>query len=428
MATSSDQHGSGPGVQGTPPAPLWAVLAFVWMNSFSSGTTFNGIFFITDKAYGFGEGANLLLGLLMGVTYIVGALSAGPTLRAVARGGGLSPRAALAGIVVAAAALGMLPVAAWYLTPEASRAGAAWSIWVFVGLYSGLTGVLWPITESFLAGARTETQLRTATGRFNVAWSSALVVALWSMAPFIERSPLVSLGIGAAVHAASGLLLLALPSRPGAHPHGHATSPPESYKRLLAVHRVLLPVAYTVMYALSPVLPSILTQLKVDPSWKPQAASVWLAARVATFYTLNRWHGWHGRWLTATWGPALLLVGFALVLLSPMMPAAPVAAAIAGLGLFGVGAASIYTAALYYAMEAETSQVDAGGMHEAMIGVGYTLGPACGLVPFGLAASGAIPPGSASVGMLVLVGGTSGAGLLIAWRVRNRGGPDGLNR
>ena len=46
--------------------------------------------------------------------------------------------------------------------------------------------------------------------------------------------------------------------------------------------------------------------------------------------------------------------------------------------------ATIYTGAIYYAMAVGHSEVDAGGTHEALIGVGYTVGPACGLVAGGL--------------------------------------------
>jgi hypothetical protein len=62
--------------------------------------------------------------------------------------------------------------------------------------------------------------------------------------------------------------------------------------------------------------------------------------------------------------------------------------------------ATTYTGSLYYAMEVERSDVEAGSRHEALIGWGNTVGPACGLgavlcVPAG---------GSADVLMLGVVG------------------------
>jgi uncharacterized membrane protein YeaQ/YmgE (transglycosylase-associated protein family) len=48
---------------------------------------------------------------------------------------------------------------------------------------------------------------------------------------------------------------------------------------------------------------------------------------------------------------------------------------------------SLYVGAIYYAMEVSHSEVDAGGTHEALIGVGYAGGPLCGLLATGIAAS-----------------------------------------
>jgi hypothetical protein len=40
----------------------------------------------------------------------------------------------------------------------------------------------------------------------------------------------------------------------------------------------------------------------------------------------------------------------------------------------------VYTGAIYYAMEVHKSDVDAGGTHETLVGLGYSVGPACGLL------------------------------------------------
>ena len=81
---------------------------------------------------------------------------------------------------------------------------------------------------------------------------------------------------------------------------------------------------------------------------------------------------------------ALMLIGFALCMGSPMAPSVGVALLITGLAITGMGIAITYYGALYYAMSVGNSEVDAGGKHEAMIGVGYTLGPVCGLGGIGL--------------------------------------------
>ncbi len=51
-----------------------------------------------------------------------------------------------------------------------------------------------------------------------------------------------------------------------------------------------------------------------------------------------------------------------------------------GFGVFGAGIGIIYYAALYYAMSIGKGQVDASGKHESLIGMGYAIGPASGLI------------------------------------------------
>jgi hypothetical protein len=90
----------------------------------------------------------------------------------------------------------------------------------------------------------------------------------------------------------------------------------------------------------------------------------------------------------------------------------------AGLLLFGTGMAVIYTAAIYYALEVGKAEVDAGGKHEALIGIGYTVGPGVGL-----AASVGIDRGAVGAGLFepLVLGGVGliavGAVAGVAWRI-----------
>jgi hypothetical protein len=82
-----------------------------------------------------------------------------------------------------------------------------------------------------------------------------------------------------------------------------------------------------------------------------------------------------------------MILGFALAMLAPTLgtPNAEglnqvgVTLLVAGLSLAGIGIAVTYYGALYYAMAVGNADVDAGGKHEALIGVGYMVGPLCGL-------------------------------------------------
>ncbi len=415
-----------PGHGATGVASLSTVLIVTWINSMATGIPYNGIFYICKNVYGFTAVQSGLMGVLLGVTYIAGALGTGPLVRGlIASGRVKGARDVLAGLALLMAGLCVLPIAVFFSAPEAERASGAWSAWVFMGLYSALCGGFWPIVEAFLAGGRTAKQLRGATGKFNITWSSALIASMWAMVPFDAASQVIALGVTAFLHVLSLAWLLRLPRKPGEHSH-ETHRVPESYHVLLPVHRVLLPVVYLVMYALSPVLPALIQSLGVGARWEPAVGSAWLAARVATFGLLERWHGWHGKWITATVGMLTLVAGFVLAVTSPLIAQGPagVAVLVAGLLVFGVGAASIYCAALYYAMEVGAAEVEAGGMHEAMIGVGYTLGPIATLAPALMARasqSGAEPSKWVLIG---IVGGMTGVGVVLAAgaarRARNR--------
>jgi hypothetical protein len=362
--------------------PLPAALAFAGLNSFAAGTATMGVFFVTRQALHFGEAANYLLGLVIGVTYVAGAVAAGHAPRALARAAG-RVRAYLGLLTAALALLCLAPL----LLRE------RWVPFAFLGLYAPITGLFWPLVESYVSGGRRAAALRSAVGRFNVVWSAGTAFGLLVEALFLgegvgpERALRVFLLL-AGLHGASLLLLLFFPGTP-AHHANEAHAVPASYRGLLRIHRLLLALTYAVMYTLSPYLPRLVEALGVQATWQTPLAAIWMFARLATFAALERWHGWHGRFATALLGALALVLGFAGIVLGPLAPAPEALALfVLGLVLFGAGAAALYTAALYYALEVGATGVDAGGSHEALIGLGYTIGPACGLAVTGLAARG----------------------------------------
>ena len=354
--------------------PLWAVMLFTFLNSIGSGVSNAGIFFLAESKFGFGKEQLLGMGLLYGVTYIPAAMLVGPLLRRLPAGHRwASPRTMLGAVMLVMAASCALPA----VLPQ------GWTLWVFMAVYSVMAGMLWPVVESYVSGGRSAAGLRSAIGRFNVTWSSALVVALFGMAPFIRSYPLGVLGVLAGVHVVGALSLIAFAPRPGEHAHADHEPHPEVYTRLLAFVRVLLPTAFMFLAALAPYLPIARGKLGLAETFGPMLAATWMSARVATFFVLERWHGWHGRWTTPVAGVGCLLVGFAGSVLAPGLGGAGtlgVGFMLAGLATFGVGVGIIYCAALYYAMEVGGAEVDAGGTHEMLIGVGYTVGPLCGLI------------------------------------------------
>ncbi|MGP1310070.1 MAG: hypothetical protein ACTS27_07735, partial [Phycisphaerales bacterium] len=357
-----------------------------------------GVFFVAEAGFGFGPRRNLLLGLVMGVTYIAGALGVGPALRGLAaRVRWVSARLALGAMLLA---MGVCASSMALARESLLGASAAWVIWPAIAVYSAAMGALWPIVESYVTGGRREDQLRKVVGWFNVLWSSGVVLAAWMMAPMLKAtdSALVLMLVTGVCHVLTCGLLAFFGPYPAKEAHHGGEPHPEVYERLRAVFQILLPASYVLMYTLAPLVPSLLGKLGVPAERKTLVFSVFLGTRVVSFALFGWWQGWHGRWRTPVWTTGLMLVGFAAALLSPTLWGV-----VAGLVCFGMGLGGIYTCALYYAMEVGAGEVEAGGVHEALIGGGYTLGPLLGLG--GLAAAGAWEDGPSSEGATVLLAG-----------------------
>ncbi|MCC5821910.1 MAG: hypothetical protein LAT64_01330 [Phycisphaerales bacterium] len=367
------------------PASLWLVLGLTFLGSIGTGAVTNGIFFITSAAMGYGRRENLWLGAVFGATYIAAALLAGPGLRTLARRvGWISTRGVTTVVLALMGVACLLPLAAREAAPGLIEP----AVWAMVLVYSPATGVLWPVVESYLSGGRSGKRLRWAIGRFNIVWSAALVGAYFGMAPLLEHRPFwILAGLGA-IHLAMCAVMFALPREPARHAEDHEPHPPV-YEALLALFRVLLFSSYLILSAVNPIQPIILERLEVRVAWWMPVASVWLAARVFVFVLFERWHGWHGRWWTPWAGLGAMVLGFAMTVGSPAFgPSAGLGVFAAGLACMGAGIAAIYCGALYYAMAVGSAGVDAGGKHEAVIGMGYTIGPVLGLVALGLAGTG----------------------------------------
>ncbi len=392
-----------------PRSPLFATTAATFVNNLGATTALIGVYFVAKRAYDFSPTALLLLGLLQGLTYIVASLAAGPLTRTLAGPGRiLSTRALLALLHIILAVVCTLPILIH--SPIA--------IWLVVGLYSPLTGILWPTLESFLSAGRTGDDLRRSSGLFNLSWASCQVVTFWSIAAFMKEpaTALWAIPIMGLSHIAAIPIISFFQREPAAHGESsHAHSPAEAarFKQLLVCHRLLLILSYVAFSALNPLLPFIMDdRLHIAAIWATPITSAWMISRVFSFWLMGAWGGWHGRFITLVWPPIFLLAGMAIALLAPSAWALAL-----GLALFGLGMGAIYASAFYYAMEVGAAGVDAGGRHEAFIGVGYALGPILGTAAGTLASSASNPhQARATITLLLTLACAAGvAGIIRRW-------------
>ena len=346
----------------------------------SGGAFWAGIFFVTAQHYRFSTAHNLMLAGTMGLTYAISARATGVLSRALQRY--LSPRAVLA------VALGVWGIAS--VAPLAARDSLP-VLWLAALVGAATSAMTWPLVESFLSAGRHGAGMRSALGWFNVVWTPATAVPLLLLPLFARQDILWTVAISAVTNAGALVALVLLPPHPPSHPREAAVASvgPE-YPWLLRSASWLLPLSYLMSSTLAPVLPHRLAALGGTLPDSVVAAT-WMVARFATLFFMWRVRFWHGRWGTLVAAGGALACGLALVLVAPTLPGV-----VAGLFLFGAGMGITYYAALYYSLAVGHAAVDAGGTFEALIGLGYCVGPLLGLT--GHAVGGA-HAGSATVAL-----------------------------
>jgi len=373
-------------------APLSALLGITFLGSVSGGAFWSGLFFVTAEHYRFSAVRNLVLASVMGAIYALAARASGGLARRSS-----APRAVLTRALALWSVAAILPVLAPSFEP---------ALWAAALLGSIASAVLWPVVESYVAGGRHGPEMRRAIGWFNVTWTPATAVSLVIM-PLVARVGLVwSVGLSAIVNAAALAIVATLPARPGAHEADAATAAvgPE-YPWLARSASWLLPLSYVISATLAPVLPHRLAAVGITGSSPSVVAALWMAARFATLFLMWRAGFWHGRWGTLAAAAAALAAGLAGVLL-----ATTPAVLVTGLLLYGAGMGLTYYAALYYSMTVGHAAVEAGGNFEALIGLGYLVGPMLGLL--GHAAKGPGGAGSVTVTLTWLVAALASPGVL----------------
>lgn len=372
---------SSPAIVAPKPAPFGFVLAVTFVLSIGTGSLTHGLHFIAS-ASGFGRTDLFILGFVFGICYIASALLTGPVVRTLetSRRTAISPRSLLISITLAAGLLACVP-------PLLEMLGrpSGWAIWLVASLYGCITGLMWPLVEWYLSGGRRGKALRSATGKFNITWTTAVVAAFLLLAPALEKYPIELLWGVAGLHLIAVVLMLPFPTRPPRHMTEHNAQheiDPLVSRKLLGVARTLLPISYMLGGVLGPYFPVAFTSLDIGLNWQPIVAAIWLSSRIPAMLVFERWHGWHGKGWPLALGAAMVAIGFLGCVLAPIIPDRPIALGVlvASLVLFGGGMGAVYTAAIYYAMEVGQGEVDSGAIHETLIGVGYALGPALGLL------------------------------------------------
>lgn len=342
---------------------LTRLLVFTFIAEFATVLVHRGVYFYTREALGFGENENLLLALCMGAVYVIGALPSHRTAKWLG-----NRRALLCLLVCQIATLALV-----YQRPRGGLLAVGFLV------FSGLNAMMWPIVESFVSAGLTPLAASKAIGKFNIAWSIPVALAVWASGPIIYHT-----AAGLFLCAAGGMVLamtlvLRLPAMPGHLAADHPERPsPERLRWLSALmmsSRLSMVAGYAMLYVLSPLLPVLLSRLGYTVVAQTALAGCLDAGRAIIFLVMERTQTWHGRRSVLALVVILMPIGFLLALSGGRGDLIAV-----GLVLFGASHGVSYFASLYYAMVTGNAAVKSAGTHEGLVGAGFVLGPAAALV------------------------------------------------
>jgi predicted MFS family arabinose efflux permease len=333
---------------------------------------FDYLFFFLHDRFAFGNRQNLWVSALHGFVYIFSAWQCG---RFAQRRGFITSLKigfiGLLAVMIAGAMLTNLP-----------------AMIALIIVYSVVLLFIWPALEALVSENETQAGVQRYVGAYNCIWAGAAAFAYFSGGPLYDWSPAATIFwipaagfllqylyvLWLARHAANVVTVKAEAAAPAPpHPEPIAFRQPVRPETFLKMAWLANPFAYVAINTLWAVMPGVAAKLHLSPTKVGLFCSVWLFARLAAFFVLWRWNGWHYRF---RW----LLTSFVLLIASfgTMLVAGHLWIVVSAQIIFGLAVGLIYYSSLFYSMDIGAASAEHGGLHEAAIGAGIFGGPAVG--------------------------------------------------
>jgi predicted MFS family arabinose efflux permease len=385
------------------------------LNSFATVYYCYYLYFYMEKAFGFGNRANLALAALNGFICIFAAWWGGKFAQ---RFGNFT-----------ALKLGFFTMAA-ALTCGMFVPSVRGQIVVMAAMLIGMC-FTWPTLEAMSSEGETSAGIQRMVGIYNVVWAGTGALADFTGGMMLDKLGLRSIFyVPAIIFFIQLVITFWLARRVRKEPLTPALSlsdgerenrlgiamtepnprPISKAKWFLRMAWLANPFAYIALNTVIAVVPGVAHRLGLSATMAGICCSVWCFARFAAFFGLWAWSGWHYRFRWLLMAYLALLVMFALIVSAPNL-----AVLIAAQIVFGGALGLIYYSSLFYSMDLSETKSEHGGIHEAAIGFGNFAGPAVA------AGSLFLLPQFASSGVLgvcvLLVGGLAG---LVVMRGRMR--------
>jgi predicted MFS family arabinose efflux permease len=337
------------------------------LNSFATVFYCYYLYFFMEKAFGFGNRANLSLAALNGLVCVFAAWWGGKFAQ---RFGNFT-----------ALKLGFFTMAT-ALASGLLMQSVTGQVLVMVVMLIGMC-FTWPTLEAMASEGEDSQGVQRMVGIYNVVWAGTGALADFTGGMMLDKLGLKSIFyVPAAIQLIQLVITFCLAARarslPPDEPRPESDSPPGlnlppigKAKSFLQMAWLANPFAYIALNTVIAVVPGVANKLGLSTTLAGFCCSVWCFARFAAFFGLWAWSGWHYRfrWLLTAY--LALLVTFALVVLAPNLVVLVAAQIVLG-GALGL----IYYSSLFYSMDLSETKSEHGGIHEAAIGLGNFAGPA----------------------------------------------------
>lgn len=344
--------------------PRGPLLLMVYIAAMGSAYWVNFIWFYLDARWQTKPATNLLINSGFGLFYFVGCLA---TARATRR---------FAARHMLIAGFSVLIV----LTLFSAKSATASAIAKIICLHAFVVSWTWPNLEMLLTAGHHGKSLGRAIGRYNIAWALTSAVSLAVAGKFYEwdNRTLFAIPIAAWV---IGIFMsrrfIPIFGHPNeVHPVDEGEPPADTSHEARGLADLMKTLSrsgnmasYIMLSTLIPTLPAVTKNLGLELGEATAFGSIWAFSRVASFFLMGRWHGWHFRPFVFMGAMVSLPILFSLILISPSL-------LVVGLSqvLLGLAVGLVYASSLFYSLHGAAPTSEAA-YHEAVIGMGMMAGP-----------------------------------------------------
>jgi MFS family permease len=346
-----------------------ACFALEALNGLATVYFFYYLYFYTQERFKFDALHNLLLAALLGCVYAFGSYCSGQ----------FAQKFGYLTAIRAGATLMILSFLA------CSQTG---TLWLTIALaMTGCVGMslTWPAMEALVSEGEPPARLQGLVGFYNFVWAGVAGFAFFTGGAIVQKW-----GLHSMFYLPSAILVLELglatwlgrkihrqPPAPVhtvlplLHPMKESYRSPVAPATFLKLAWVANPMAYLAINTIISSVPALALRLNFSPMLAGFVCSIWLFTRAGAFVALWLWPGWHYRFRFLAAAYVVMMISFGAMLLVHHLWALVLAQIFLGpaLGL-------IYYSSLFYSMDIGETKGEHGGIHEAVIGVGNSLGPA----------------------------------------------------